>query len=139
MEIFRGLVKQSERNKLVKIGRVIWLSGFLLYHCRNQRLLTSWGNLTWKQTKCKSGLVCKNWLILPVLFVCIEKLRFVFTFDFRRTLLWEKIDDEGCSSPLLLSLLSVMQAFFQSMCSYTQLWNCLQPCNDTGTIVLFYI
>lgn len=105
-------VKQSKRNKPVKIGRVIWLSGFLLYQCRSQRPLTSWGNLTWKQTKCKLWVVHKNGLILPVLFVYVEKLRFVFTLDFTRTLLWQKIGDEGCWSPLFLSLLSLVLVFF---------------------------
>lgn len=93
-----------------------------IIHCKNQIPLSSWGNLLWKQTEFKSLLVHKNSFILPVFLVYIQKLRLVFTFDFKRTLLWAIIGGKGCW--LYCSFLfCIIQTF------HTPLWSCLQPCH----------
>ena len=76
------------------------------------------------------SLCIKNWFILAVLIAFTEQPGYVFAFGFRRTLLWEIIDDEECWLSLFFSLLCVIRAFFQSMYSYTPLWNCPQPCHS---------
>lgn len=73
--------------------------------CQNQIPLNSWANLLWKQAKFKSLFVHKKLIHLAcfALLLYIEKLRFVFTVDFKRTLMWAIIHGKGCWLSLFFS------------------------------------